>query len=155
MRTRFALAAALLTLAMAAAAPAQAATNVYTPSDVAKHASRSSCWTIVGTGVYDITTFIGRHPGGPSAALALCGRNGTAMFRNQHGGAGGPASVLAGYRIGKLKAARTGSAGAAAASTSPATGGGRSNSSGTDDGDRHDDGEREDHGSADHDSDDD
>lgn len=152
MRVRFAVIAALLTISIAAAAPAGAAGKVYTAADVAKHASRSSCWTIVGTGVYDITTFITRHPGGQAAVLALCGKNGTAMFRNQHGGARTPTAVLAGYRIGKLKATRSGSAGVTATRPSAGSTGGsgavdRGSADGDADGDH--DGGRDEHGGDD------
>lgn len=149
MRVRFAITAALLTISIAAAAPAGAAGKVYTAADVAKHASRVSCWTIVGTGVYDITTFITRHPGGQAAVLALCGKNGTAMFRNQHGGAGTPTAVLAGYRIGKLKASRSGSAGATATRPSAGSTGGSGvvdrGAAGDDADGEHDDAGRDDH----------
>ena len=54
-------------LAMVAYAPAAvAAPKSYTAAQVAKHATASSCWSIVGKSVYDLTKFIPLHPGGPA-----------------------------------------------------------------------------------------
>jgi cytochrome b involved in lipid metabolism len=69
---------------------------------VAKHDSTASCWSIVGRSVYDLTSYVNRHPGGSGEIAMICGRNGTAAFRGQHAGDSGVARDLAPYRIGKL-----------------------------------------------------
>lgn len=95
-------------LGMSIALPAHAAEKSYSATEVARHATASSCWTIVGNGVYDITRFLSKHPGGRSAVAALCGKDGSAGFNGQHGGASTPRKVLASYRIGKLKRSTSG-----------------------------------------------
>ncbi|MBK8732116.1 MAG: hypothetical protein IPL93_04410 [Actinomycetales bacterium] len=36
----------------------------YTLAQVQQHATASSCWTVVSSGVYDVTSWIAQHPGG-------------------------------------------------------------------------------------------
>lgn len=60
-------------------------TKRYTMVDVQSHSSPSSCWTVVNGNVYDVTTWIDEHPGGPARIKGLCGRDGTDSFRGQHG----------------------------------------------------------------------
>ncbi len=57
----------------------------YTAADVASHSTSRSCWTIVNNKVYDITSYIERHPGGPEAILKICGKDGTSTLHRQHG----------------------------------------------------------------------
>jgi cytochrome b involved in lipid metabolism len=38
--------------------------KTYTTSEVAKHDTRNDCWLILSNGIYDVTPFISRHPGG-------------------------------------------------------------------------------------------
>lgn len=75
----------------------------YTSADVAAHNSGSSCYSIVGGLVYDLTNWINKHPGGKSEILAMCGKNATNAFEGQHGGESKPEKILAGYQIGILK----------------------------------------------------
>jgi cytochrome b involved in lipid metabolism len=51
-----------------------------TANEVATHNSASSCWTIIDTQVYDITSYINKHPGGREEIMRGCGTNGTAIF---------------------------------------------------------------------------
>ena len=74
----------------------------YTLADVAKNNTKTSCWTIYQDGVYNITSYISRHPGGVSAISKLCGVDGTAIFNNMHGESSSQANILAGYKIGTL-----------------------------------------------------
>ena len=78
------------------------AASGYTMADVAKHATRSSCWTAVNGNVYDVTAWISQHPGGANAILSMCGKDGSAAFNDQHGGQRRPASELASFKIGAL-----------------------------------------------------
>ncbi|HLP79869.1 MAG TPA: cytochrome b5 domain-containing protein [Acidobacteriota bacterium] len=59
----------------------------YDLSQVSQHNSQSSCWIIVGTKVYDVTTYISVHPGGASRILNVCGTDATTAF-NTRGGTG-------------------------------------------------------------------
>lgn len=77
--------------------------KAYSATEVASHDSRSSCWTIVNGNVYDLTSWISKHPGGSGAILGMCGSDASDAFNEQHGGQGGPERVLASYKIGILK----------------------------------------------------
>ena len=74
----------------------------YTLAQVATHNSVSSCWSTVNGKVYDLTSWIGRHPGGQQAILSICGKDGSAAFNDQHSGQRRPANELAGFLIGSL-----------------------------------------------------
>ena len=76
--------------------------KTYTMADVAKHYTQSSCWTAINGEVYDVTSWIGQHPGGAQAILSLCGIDGSTAFNDQHGGQRRPANELAGFLIGSL-----------------------------------------------------
>lgn len=70
---------------------------------VAKHADATSCWSIINGGVYDLTSWMPRHPGGEEAILKLCGKDGSEAFNRQHGGAAVQAQALAGFKIGDVE----------------------------------------------------
>ena len=74
----------------------------YTLEKVKANASAASCWTVIKGNVYDLTKWIGSHPGGESAIISLCGVDGSAAFASQHGGKSKPESRLAGYLLGPL-----------------------------------------------------
>ena len=74
-----------------------------TRAEVASKNSSSSCWTIIGNKVYDVTEFIGKHKGGSGRIENLCGKDGTSNFRGQHGTSGGPNLTLDRYYIGDVK----------------------------------------------------
>ena len=67
------------------------------------HNSSTSCWTVVSESVYDVTSFINKHPGGSGAIKSLCGKDGTSSFENQHDGQRRPEQELASLKIGTLK----------------------------------------------------
>lgn len=75
------------------------ATTDATLEQVAEHATRESCWTVINGGIYDLTSWIPQHPGGEEAILQLCGTDGSALFNGQHGGAARQEAILAGFRI--------------------------------------------------------
>ncbi len=75
----------------------------YSMADVATHKDGTSCWTVINGGVYDVTSWINQHPGGPDAILSLCGKDGSSTFTNQHEGQMRPEQELAGFKIGVLK----------------------------------------------------
>lgn len=56
-----------------------AAEKTYTEADVKQHNSKESCWTIISGSVYDITSYIPRHPGGEEI-LRACGEDATTLF---------------------------------------------------------------------------
>lgn len=71
-------------------------------SQVAEHAARENCWTIINGNVYNLTSWIPNHPGGETAILQLCGKDGSQKFNGKHGGVAKQAAVLAGFKIGAL-----------------------------------------------------
>lgn len=84
------------------AAPTDPATGTITAADVSLHSTPADCWTIIDGSVYDMTPFLNRHPGGSAAIAGLCGRDGTAGFRGQHGSASAPNAQLEPLKIGVL-----------------------------------------------------
>ena len=77
-------------------------TSSITITDVQKHNNQSGCWTVVGNGVFDLTSFVSSHSGGAKAILSLCGIDGTSAFLDQHGNQKRPNNELAGLKIGDL-----------------------------------------------------
>ena len=76
--------------------------GTYTVAEVAKHNTAADCWSVVNNNVYDLTPYVSSHPGGASVIKAICGKDGSAAFSGQHGGAATPTSVLAGFKLGAL-----------------------------------------------------
>ncbi len=72
----------------------------YTLAQVQQHAGAASCWAVVNGGVYDLTAWVGQHPGGASRILALCGRDASADFAAQHSADRDPQETLPRFRIG-------------------------------------------------------
>jgi cytochrome b involved in lipid metabolism len=74
----------------------------YTLADVAVHNTQADCWTLVFDKVYNITTYIRNHPGGASSISKICGKDGTSIYDNKHGGSSSQALILSTYKIGVL-----------------------------------------------------
>ena len=74
----------------------------YTMEQVKANNTSAKCWSAIDSKVYDLTNWISSHPGGAGAITSLCGTDGTAAFKGQHGGSGQPNSRLAGYLLGPL-----------------------------------------------------
>jgi cytochrome b involved in lipid metabolism len=88
-------------------APAEPEPVVVQPSgitmaEVRVHADEASCWSVVNGVVYDLTTYIPKHPGGKGEILSICGEDGSRAFDGQHGGESKPERILATYRIDDL-----------------------------------------------------
>ena len=83
--------------------PTASASGSYTLAEVQAHNTQTDCWSAIKGNVYDLTSWISRHPGGPAPIIGLCGTDGTEAFTNQHGSMGRPASMLALLKIGSLK----------------------------------------------------
>lgn len=77
--------------------------KTYTMADVATQVKAGKCWTVINAKVYDLTSWINKHPGGEAAIKSLCGIDGTAGFTRMHGGDAKPEAVLATYLVGSLK----------------------------------------------------
>ena len=55
----------------------------YTVDDVSKHDRENDCWVIVHDRVYDVTTFVPKHPGGNMIRVNAGGEC-TALFESYH-----------------------------------------------------------------------
>lgn len=76
--------------------------STYTWAQVNSANSPSNCWTVIGLGVYNLTSFIDKHPGGTKGISNLCGKDGTDAFTRQHGGQAKAEAALASLKIGAL-----------------------------------------------------
>lgn len=86
--------------AEAVAPPADA--RQITLEEVSTHNTSDDCWTVVETGVYDLTSFVSSHPGGVGAISQICGADGSELFLGKHGGQGAPERELSSLKIGEL-----------------------------------------------------
>jgi len=78
------------------------ASSGYTMERVKANGTSSSCWAVISGNVYDLTKWIGSHPGGSGAIASLCGTDGTSEFLAMHRGQNKPEARLAGYLLGPL-----------------------------------------------------
>ena len=85
-----------------AAAPVPSTTAKYTLAQVKAHASASSCWAVISGGVYNLTAWIGQHPGGPDVIKAMCGTDGTASFTAMHSSSATAKAALGTLQIGVI-----------------------------------------------------
>lgn len=74
-----------------------------TGEELLTHSDQNSCWTVINGTVYDLTEWASQHPGGPNPILAICGKDGSAMFNMQHNVQTGPNEILSSFKIGSLK----------------------------------------------------
>jgi cytochrome b involved in lipid metabolism len=79
--------------------PAPVLPSGITMAEVRTHADATSCWSAINGSVYDLTTYIPKHPGGKGEILAICGKDGSSAFDGQHGGDSKPERILASYKI--------------------------------------------------------
>lgn len=84
--------------------PSNGGTGRPRQAEVAKHNTRTNCWSVVEGKVYDLTPWISQHPGGSGTIVGMCGVDATAAFRGKHRAAPGPAGALAGFVVGPLAA---------------------------------------------------
>ncbi|KAF2682155.1 mitochondrial cytochrome-like protein b2 [Lentithecium fluviatile CBS 122367] len=53
-------------------------------AEVAKHNSKKSCWVVLHSKVYDVTSFLSKHPGGAAIILKQAGSDATEEFEKYH-----------------------------------------------------------------------
>ena len=73
-----------------------------TMAEVAQHNSPSDCWSAIDGKVYNLTQWIGKHPGGATVIKSLCGKDGSAGFNGQHQGQKRPADELTRFLVDTL-----------------------------------------------------
>lgn len=70
-------------------APSVASTTTagigFTMSQLAQHASSTSCWLLIDGRVYDVTTYLRTHPGGSRTITPWCGKEATQAFETEDG----------------------------------------------------------------------
>ena len=71
-------------------------------AEVKKHNSKQDCWSIVNTNVYNLTSYVAKHPGGAGVISNICGKDGTKAFSNEHGNSSKPNNTLDAYLLGGL-----------------------------------------------------
>lgn len=74
----------------------------YTWEEVAQHNDAESAWIAIRGKVYDVTTFLDRHPGGFELLLLCCGRDATDLFISYHPFTKVPEQVLKKFEIGTV-----------------------------------------------------
>ena len=78
------------------------APRTFTLAEVATHSDRTSCYSAINGIVYDLTSWIDRHPGGAGAVLRICGKDGSSAFTQKHEGEPKPEQMLATFKLGLL-----------------------------------------------------
>lgn len=76
-----------------------------TLSAIANHNNKQDCWLVVEGGVYNVTGFEDKHPGGAEAILNNCGKDATEMFNSIKDGEGHPVNarnMLKNFLVGEL-----------------------------------------------------
>ena len=56
----------------------------YTLADVKTHDKKDDCWIVINDKVYDVTEFLGDHPGGSSILLTVGGKDASDYFWELH-----------------------------------------------------------------------
>ena len=78
-----------------------------TPEELSRHNTAADCWMAILGNVYDLTSFLKTHPGGPELLVRFAGKDATRAFQQKHP-AGFlsmlPASCLVGRLDGALAA---------------------------------------------------
>ncbi|MFA5131874.1 MAG: cytochrome b5-like heme/steroid binding domain-containing protein [Candidatus Paceibacterota bacterium] len=81
---------------------ADPAKTSFTLAEVEAHNNEASCYAAINGNVYDLTTWVAKHPGGRSKILMICGRDGSTLFNTAHGGDRKPSAKLATFLVGTL-----------------------------------------------------
>jgi cytochrome b involved in lipid metabolism/uncharacterized membrane protein len=79
-----------------------APTTTIAMADLAAHGTQADCWVGIDGHVYDLTAYVGKHPGGSDKIVDLCGTDGTSAFTGQHSTEQKPAAVLERAQVGVL-----------------------------------------------------
>ncbi len=83
--------------------PDSSTAGSYTLAQVAKHGNQNDCWLAVNGSIYNVTSFLSRHPGGAEIIIENCGKDATAPFQAERKhGRGEAQQMLAQLKIGSL-----------------------------------------------------
>jgi len=75
----------------------------YTLTEIISHNSADDCWSAVNGDVYDLSTWVSRHPGGSQKIINMCGTDASKNFNNMHGNSAPAKAALVLLKIGKLQ----------------------------------------------------
>jgi cytochrome b involved in lipid metabolism len=78
-------------------------TKTYSVTQVKRHHTAANCWSIVGNNVYNLTGWVGKHPGGKGVIVKMCGKNGTGLFNSRHRSSRSAKAALSRYKIGTVR----------------------------------------------------
>lgn len=56
--------------------------KVITWMELKSHSSKESCWTVIENNVYDVTQYLGEHPGGEDILIKFGGKDSTFEFND-------------------------------------------------------------------------
>jgi len=70
---------------------------------VSAHAEEGDCWSVVHGAVYDLTSWVSRHPGGSDHIIEMCGIDASSIYDAQHEGEGSAERALILLKIGDLE----------------------------------------------------
>ncbi len=56
--------------------------DTYTMDEIKTHNSSTDCWLVINNNVYNVTSFIPKHPGGKDI-LKGCGKDATSLFNGE------------------------------------------------------------------------
>ena len=83
--------------------PIESGIRAISLDEVRLHNNQRDCWTVVGDSVYDVTSFVSRHPAGSPAIKEMCGKNASEDYLGEHSGQKEPEMWLEKLKIGVLK----------------------------------------------------
>lgn len=73
---------------------------VLTASEIARHSTANDCYLIINNNVYDVSSYIGSHPGGRQIITSSCGTEVSGIFARIHSNRAW--DLLAKYKIGMV-----------------------------------------------------
>ena len=76
---------------------------VYSWSEVEKHNTGDNCWIVYKDGVYDVTEFVPKHPGGKFTLSTAAGQDITYLMQTSHIMNDYPFDILKKYKIGTIE----------------------------------------------------
>lgn len=76
-------------------------------AEIQKHSTQDDCWMIIDSKVYNLTTYLNSHPGGPGVMLPYCGGDATKAYATKDAPKPSPhsdyaASLLDSFYIGDV-----------------------------------------------------
>lgn len=77
--------------------------RIVSRGEVLLHNKKTDCWVIVRNKVFDLTTFIEKHPGGADILLSRAGEDATSFFLTKHGHKKHIEKQLEAYQIGIIE----------------------------------------------------